>query len=67
MAKNDNCSCEQAFHLAIYMCKLCDQVICPKRVLQNLYTRKYYCPNCILDIALNKSMRQQESNLNYET
>ncbi|WP_342217753.1 hypothetical protein [Spiroplasma endosymbiont of Amphimallon solstitiale] len=64
MAKNDNCSCEQAFHLAIYMCKLCDQVICPKRVLQNLYTRKYYCPNCILDIALNKSMRQQESKLN---
>ncbi|WP_342266038.1 hypothetical protein [Spiroplasma endosymbiont of Villa modesta] len=45
MAKNDNCSCEQAFHLAIYICKLCDQVICPKKVLQNLYTKKYYCPN----------------------
>ncbi|MBP1526224.1 MAG: hypothetical protein H9Q67_07015 [Spiroplasma ixodetis] len=67
MAKSNNCSCRQPFHLARYMCKLCDQVICPKRVLQNLYTGKYYCPNCILDIALNKAMRQQESKLNYET
>ncbi|WP_342276750.1 hypothetical protein [Spiroplasma endosymbiont of Nebria brevicollis] len=60
MSKINNCACEQLFHLSMYMCKLCDQVICPKKVLQNLYTKQYYCPNCILDIALNKTMRKEQ-------
>ncbi|WP_342266743.1 hypothetical protein [Spiroplasma endosymbiont of Villa modesta] len=48
----------------MYICKLCDQVICPKRVLQNLYTGKYYCPNCILDIALVKQKEQLQQKEN---
>ncbi|WP_342274335.1 hypothetical protein [Spiroplasma endosymbiont of Phycita roborella] len=64
MSKINNCACEQNFHLAMYLCKLCDQVICPKKVLQNLYNKKYYCPNCILDIALVKQKEplQQKEN-----
>ncbi|WP_342277005.1 hypothetical protein [Spiroplasma endosymbiont of Nebria brevicollis] len=64
MSKINNCTCEQPFHLAMYMCKLCDQVICPKKVLQNLYTKQYYCPNCILSIALVKQKGQLQQREN---
>lgn len=60
MLKINDCACEQLFHLAMYMCKLCDQIICPKKVLQNLYTKRYYFPNCVLDIALNKLMTKEQ-------